>query len=124
VSKIEALLTIAGSSLTLLLGMIVLFLSKLKEIRELRSQLSGPTIVGVVGTTVPKELVAYRDFVDYKKARRCNDDIVILHCRLLSYALRKCDFVCADVYRTDEKVHKPNDQFWKALINDSKNEEK
>lgn len=110
------LITVGTSIIVLLVGTIVVLLTKLKEIKDLRAELQGPTIVGVVGCQVPKILTPYKDFVDYKKARRCRDDIVVLHCRLLSYALKKCDFVCSDVYKSDEKVHKPNDAFWNALV--------
>lgn len=115
-----ASLTVTG---TAFFALLILFLSKVKEVKNLRASMDGPTIVGVVGCSVPKQLVHCKDFVDIKKARRSNDEIVVLHCRLLSYALKKCDFVCCDAYKTDEKIHKPNDAFWNALIGDKKDEE-
>lgn len=116
--KINALITAGSGVIILCLGLIITLLSKVKEIKNLRSELQGPQIVGVVGCNVPKSLVRYKDFVSLKKAKRCRDDIVVLHCRLLSYALRHCDFVCSDVYKSDEKIHKPNDAFWAALVNE------
>lgn len=95
-------------------------LAGLKTFLEMRNTfhdiMKRPMIIGVVGGRVPKALTPKKDFSSYKLAVRSHDEVVILHCRTISYALRKCDFVCADV-KSDPKIHTPGEAtFWASLV--------
>lgn len=100
--------TIIGGLIALVKG-----LSQLKH--SLHELTSRPTIIGVVNCKVPVKLRPFKDFSNYRRAIHCTDGIVLLQCRSLSYALRHCDFVCADATQ-DPKIHKPDDTvFWDSI---------
>lgn len=112
---LEVGLPILTAAVLLLTGFLLKFVKDIKDIRAELNHLNV-TIIGVVaGSKIPPALAPFPDYVNLKKAKKCNKAICVLHCRTLSYALRHCDFVCADVYKIDEKVHRPNDDFWAAL---------
>lgn len=79
-----------------------------KQVVEFVQQLrSDKVIIGVVGR-VPSELYPLKDYTSLSKAKRSSDEVVVLHCRTNSYALRHCEFVVSDVSH-DEKVIDPRD---------------
>lgn len=93
---------------TTLIGAITVLIKKVIDLKNTIRPLK--CIIGVVGQT-PESLIKYPDFSSYEKAMSSPDKIVILHCKTLSYSLRKCDFVCADA-DCDPKIRKPTDKFW------------
>jgi hypothetical protein len=105
-------LNVALPAIGTFLGFLVATLKNAGELKQAYRSLRGSkTVIAIVNAPVPETLRKYRDFSDIKKAMRCSDEIVILHCRTLSYALRFCDFVCAEA-SDDVKIHAPNDPFW------------
>lgn len=85
------------------------------KIREYKALHSKRMIIGIFGCAVPKALMKFPDFTDIRKARMHNG-VSILHCKNLSYALKICDFVIADV-AYDPKIIAPDDeQMIEAII--------
>jgi len=76
---------------------------------------SDVRIIGVVSNCEePEEMARLKHFTSLFKARLARGTVV-LRCRNLSFALRFCDFVCAEV-GCDEKVIPPNSTLWKGII--------
>lgn len=94
--------------LTALVGAVTILVKKCIELKRIVRPLK--CIIGIVGQT-PECLIKYPDFTSYEKALASPEKTVILHCKTLSYSLRKCDFVCADA-ESDPKIRKPDDEFW------------
>jgi len=78
------------------------------KIREYKALHSKRMIIGIFRCAVPKALMKFPDFTDIRKARMHNG-VSILHCKNLSYALKICDFVIADVAH-DPKIIAPDDE--------------
>lgn len=92
-----------------ILSSIITFLTPFYLKWKARTQAKADRLfIGIVRCKTPECLSGYRDFTDYNKALESGYKVVILHCRNLSYALRKCDFVIADAAE-DEKIINPED---------------
>lgn len=83
--------------------------------RSVRLRRAEKKIYGVVGRKLAPSLKHLQDYTDYKKAVYSPERKVVLHCRTLSYALRHCDFVCANP-ADDIKIYEPDDPRWDSLV--------
>lgn len=93
----------------------VLITLSIKIKKEIINSCNSKTIIGVVGE-LPLCLSKLPDYTSLFKARNSSQDFVILHCKNLSYALRKCDFVCSEIGK-DPKIKSAKDiNFWSAII--------
>lgn len=73
------------------------------------------TVVGVIDT-IPEELRQCRLVSSFKTAEAL-PGVVLLRCKNLSFALRKCDFVVANC-ATDEKLISPDDhELLQCIVN-------
>lgn len=80
---------------------------------------ANKVVIGIVDCKVPPALLNFRDFTSYKKAMFDPENLVILHCRNVSYALRYCDWVCINNKgMRDEKLIPYDSQFWENLRDD------
>lgn len=98
--------TVVIPFLTLVIGFATPHVLKFLEWRRERAR---RLFIGIVRCKTPECLTKYRDFTDYHKAVASGFKVVIVHCRTLSFALRKCDFVIANT-GDDEKIISPNDE--------------
>lgn len=97
---------------TLCTSIIIPLVSSLRSSKLKRSE---KVVYGVVGKRLCEPLAHLPDYTDYHKAINSSDRKVVLHCRTLSFALRKCDFVCADM-ADDVKIYAPDDPVWEQLV--------
>ena len=111
-------IAVSITTIASVLGGVALVLSKFKEVRHiLDAGDSMHVYIGAVyGTTLPSCLNKFPDVTSIKQARLCKSKYVIIWCKTLSYALRKCDLVCGS--GTDVKIHDVDDNIWTAISGD------
>lgn len=109
-ATLQIVASVVGSIVT------VAILPLIRTITEHTVRRANKMIIGIPsGSILPPALEKLPDYTDYKKALHSEFGKVVLHCRTLSFALRKCDFV---VYEgnTDPKVHSANDKIWESIV--------
>lgn len=104
--RMVTLITILGS--TGLLTSLCTFVGRLIEEKRRRSCVTILGVVGKLPSSTMTVLAPYPDFTDIRKAIRSGYSFVVLHCRMPSYALRKCDFVVMEGGH-DEKIIEASD---------------
>lgn len=87
-----------------IIGFLTPFIVKYANYKKTRSK---RVFIGVVGS-LPECLAPYADFTDFKKAVNSGYRVCVVHCKDLSFALRKMDFVVADAAK-DPKIIDPSD---------------
>lgn len=113
--KIEYI-TLITTFVTLLTGFIGAFIVLIGKVRKLRTAIRRKCIVVGVLHTVPSGFAKYPDITSLNETKNYSSTIFVMRCRTLSYALRKCDFVCCDSDYRDPKIYPPGDVFWEELL--------
>lgn len=107
VTQLESFSQAYNIIIPILTGLIGLLTPVVCRILNERKNRSRRMMIGVIGS-MPEVLAEYADFTDYRKALKSGYRVCIVHCRSLSFALRKMDFVVCDL-KKDPKIISPDD---------------